>query len=44
MSLLRGPGRGRAFFRFLGAVGWLLVTYHLANRGAHGFSRGAHFP
>ncbi len=44
MSLLRGPGRGRAFFRFLGAVGWLLVTYYLANRGAHGFSRGASFP
>ena len=44
MSLLRGPGRGRAFFRFLGAVGWLLVTYYLANRAAHGFSRGAVFP
>ena len=44
MSLLRGPGRGRAFFRFLGAVGWLLVTYYLANRAAHGFSRGATFP
>ena len=44
MSLLRGPGRGRAFFRFLGAVGWLLVTYYLANRAAHGFSHGAAFP
>ncbi len=44
MSLLRGPGRGRAFFRFLGAVGWLLVTYYLASRAAHGFSRGAAFP
>ena len=39
MSLLRGPGRGRAFVRFLGAVGWLLVTYYLADRAAHGFSR-----
>jgi membrane protease YdiL (CAAX protease family) len=44
MSLLRGPGRGRAFFRFLGAVGWLLITYYLANRAAHGFSHGATFP
>ncbi len=44
MSLLRGPGRGRAFFRFLGGVGWLLVTYYLANRAAHGFSHGATFP
>jgi len=44
MSLLRGPGRGRAFFRFLGAVGWLLVTYYLANRAAHGFRPGAAFP
>ena len=44
MSLLRGPGRGRAFFRFLGAVGWLLVTYYLANRAAHGFSHGETFP
>ena len=44
MSLLRGPGRGRAFFRFLGAVGWLLVAYYLSNRAAHGFSRGASFP
>jgi uncharacterized protein len=44
MSLLRGPGRGRVFFRFLGAVGWLLVTYYLANRAAHGFSHGATFP
>lgn len=44
MSLLRGPGRGRAFFRFLGAVGWLLVAYYLANKAAHGFSRGAAFP
>jgi hypothetical protein len=44
MSLLRGPGRGRAIFRFLGAVGWLLVTYYLANRAAHVFSRGAAFP
>ncbi|HTU50258.1 MAG TPA: type II CAAX endopeptidase family protein [Acidobacteriaceae bacterium] len=44
MSLLRGPGRGRAFVRFIGAVGWLLVTYYLANRAAHGFSRGAVFP
>jgi uncharacterized protein len=44
MSLLRGPGRGRAFVRFLCAVGWLLVTYYLANRAALGFSRGAVFP
>ena len=44
MSLLRGPGRGRALVRFLGAVGWLLVTYYLADRAAHGFSRGAAFP
>ncbi len=44
MSLVRGPGRGRAFFRFLGAVGWLLVASYLANRAAHGFSRGAAFP
>ncbi|MHB1935519.1 MAG: CPBP family intramembrane glutamic endopeptidase [Acidobacteriaceae bacterium] len=44
MSLLRGPGRGRAFFRFLAAAGWLLVAYYLANRAAHGFSRGAAFP
>ncbi|MGC1872061.1 MAG: type II CAAX endopeptidase family protein [Acidobacteriaceae bacterium] len=44
MSLLRGPGRGRAFVRFIGAVGWLLVTYYLASRAAHGFSRGAVFP
>ncbi len=44
MSLLRGPGRGRAFVRFLGAVGWLLVASYLANRAAHGFSRGAAFP
>jgi membrane protease YdiL (CAAX protease family) len=44
MNLLRGPGRGRAFFRFVGALGWLLVTYYLANRGAHGFSHGATFP
>jgi uncharacterized protein len=44
MSLLRGPGRGRAFVRFIGAVAWLLVTYYLANLAAHGFSRGAVFP
>jgi uncharacterized protein len=44
MSLVRGPGRGRAIFRFLGAVGWLMVTYYLANRAAHGFSHGATFP
>ena len=44
MNLLRGPGRGRAFFRFLGAVGWLMVTYFGADRAAHGFSHGAAFP
>jgi membrane protease YdiL (CAAX protease family) len=44
MSLLRGPGRGRAFVRFLGAVGWLMVAYYLANQAAHGFSPGAAFP
>lgn len=44
MSLLRGPGRGRAFVRFVGAVGWLLITYYLANRAANVFSRGALFP
>jgi hypothetical protein len=44
MSLLRGPGRGRAFIRFLGAVVWLLISYYLANKAAHGFSRGATFP
>lgn len=44
MSLLRGPGRGRAFVRLFGAVGWLLVTYYLANRAAHGFRAGLAFP
>ncbi len=44
MSLLRGPGRGRAFLRFLFAVCWLLLAYFLAAKAAHGFSRGVAYP
>lgn len=44
MSVLRGPGRGRAFLRFLLAVAWLLGAYFLADKSAHGFSRGEAFP
>jgi uncharacterized protein len=44
MSLLQGPGRGRAIVRFLVAAGWLLVTHYLSNRAAHGFNHGAAFP
>lgn len=44
MSLFRGPGRGRAFLRFLGAVCWLVLAYFLAAKAAHGFSRGAAYP
>ena len=44
MSLLRGPGRGRAFLRFLLAVAWLGVAYYLSLIAAHGFSRDAAFP
>ncbi len=44
MSLLRGPGRGRAFLRFLLAVAWLVIAYFLADKSAHGFSRGEAFP
>jgi len=44
MSLLRGPGRGRAFLRFLLGAGWVIVVYYLSAIAAHGFSRGAAFP
>ncbi|MGH9615967.1 MAG: lysostaphin resistance A-like protein [Acidobacteriaceae bacterium] len=44
MSLLRGPGRGRALARFIAGVVWLLVSFYIANKAAHGFSRGALFP
>lgn len=44
MSLLRGPGRGRAFARFILGMIWLLVAFYTANKAAHGFSRGALFP
>ncbi|MHB8303271.1 MAG: CPBP family intramembrane glutamic endopeptidase [Acidobacteriaceae bacterium] len=44
MKLFHGPGRARAFFRFLAAVAWLLLAYLLAVKAAHGFSRGAAFP
>ena len=44
MSLLRGPGRGRAFLRFLMGAGWVVVVYYLSAIAAHGFSRGAAFP
>lgn len=44
MSLLRGPGRGRAFLRFLLGIAWLVVAYYLSYIAAHGFSRGAAFP
>jgi membrane protease YdiL (CAAX protease family) len=44
MSALRGSGRGRAFLRFLLAVGWLAVTYFLSDRGARGFTHGPAFP
>ncbi|MEO6966025.1 MAG: lysostaphin resistance A-like protein [Acidobacteriaceae bacterium] len=44
MSLLRGPGRGSAFLRFLLGSGWVIVVYYLSSIAAHGFSRGAAFP
>lgn len=44
MSLLRGPGRGRAFLRFLLGSGWVVVVYYLSAVSAHGFSHGAVFP
>ena len=44
MSLLRGPGRGRAFLRFLLGAAWLVVAYYLSTIAAHGFSRGSAFP
>jgi len=44
MSLWRGPGRGRAFLRFLLALVWLAIAYFLADKAAHGFSHGAFFP
>lgn len=44
MSLFHGPGRGRAFLRFIAAVCWLLLAYLLADKAAHGFSRGMAFP
>jgi len=44
MSLLRGPGRGRAFLRFLLGVAWIAVAYYLARIAARGFSRDEAFP
>jgi membrane protease YdiL (CAAX protease family) len=44
MSLLRGPGRGRAFFRFLLGVAWIAIAYYLSRIAARGFSRDAAFP
>lgn len=44
MNLLRGPGHGRAFIRFLFAIAWLAVAIFLADRAAHGFTQGAGFP
>ncbi len=44
MSLLRGPGRGRSFLRFLLAVAWLAVAYVLSEKAAHGFTHGAAYP
>lgn len=44
MSLLRGPGRGRSFLRFLLAVAWLVAAYVLSEKAAHGFTHGAAFP
>lgn len=44
MSLLRGPGRRRAFLRFVIAVAWLIVTWFLSDKAAHGFSRGEALP
>lgn len=44
MKLFHGPGRVRAFLRFLAAVAWLLLAYLLAVKAAHGFSRGTAFP
>ena len=44
MSLLRGPGRARSFVRFAFAVAWLAASYFLAEKAAHGFTRGAAFP
>ena len=44
MSLLRGAGRGRAFFRFLIAVAWWAAAYLLSEKAAHGFVHGAAYP
>ncbi len=44
MSLLRGEGRGRAFFRFLFAVAWWIAAYLLSERAARGFIHGPSFP
>ena len=44
MSLLRGAGRGRSFFRFLFAVAWLAASWFLSERAAHGFTHGAVYP
>jgi membrane protease YdiL (CAAX protease family) len=44
MSLFRGPGRRRAFLRFLFSVAWFFVAYFLSDRAAHGFTHGAAFP
>ncbi len=44
MSLLRGAGRGRAFFRFLFAIAWWVAAYLLSERAARGFVHGSAFP
>lgn len=44
MTLFRGPGRLRAFMRFIAAVLWIVLAYMLAIKAAHGFSRGIAFP
>lgn len=44
MSLLRGPGRGRAFLRFLFSIAWLIAAFFLSDRAAHGFTHGHAFP
>lgn len=44
MSLFRGPGRSRAFLRFVVAVVWTIAAYVLSERAALTFSQGAAFP
>lgn len=44
MSLFRGAGRGRALLRFLASAAWLWIAYFVAEKAAHGFSRGEAFP